>query len=160
MPINEAVAQSLGNKVRVRVCGLLITDGSVLMINHSGLYGHDFWSPPGGGLSFGESISEALVREFKEECGLDVEPGEFLFTCSVRKPPLHAIELFFQVRHTGGQLITGTDPERGTSQIISSVEFLSAARLAELPAAWKHPLLSRIPESTDLLELRGFFDLT
>ncbi len=160
MPINEEVARSLGNKVRVRVCGLLWEAEGMLMVNHAGLYGHDFWSPPGGGLNFGESPAEALIREFGEECGLEVEPGPFLFTCSIRKPPLHAIELFFAVRRTGGKLAVGTDPERGEGQIISAVEFISPARLAELPADRKHPLLSRLPESTDLMDLKGFFDLT
>ena len=159
MPINEEVALQLGNKVRVRACGLLFEGKNLLMVNHTGLYGHDFWSPPGGGLAYGETPQEALAREFHEECGLIIEPGEFRFTCSVRKPPLHAIELFFMVNRTGGRLQTGLDPERGSRQIISAVEFMSPDRLDGLPQAHKHPLLSRLTGSAEILRITGFFDL-
>ncbi|MFM8347318.1 MAG: NUDIX domain-containing protein [Bacteroidota bacterium] len=160
MPINDEVALQLGNRVRVRACGLLYDGDALLMINHTGLYGHDFWSPPGGGLAYGETPQEALVREFREECGLIIEPGDFRFTCSVRKPPLHAIELFFTVRMTGGRLQTGQDPERGDRQIISAVEFLRPELLDRLPSAHKHPILSQLNGSVEILRITGFFDLT
>ena len=38
-----------------------------------------FWSFPGGGVDFGETLQEAIVREFKEETGLTVTVGSFLF---------------------------------------------------------------------------------
>ena len=82
MPLNDDIALQLGNRVRIRVCGLLLEEESLLMVNHGGLYGHDFWSPPGGGLNFGEGVEDALRREFMEECGLAVDPVEFLFGCS------------------------------------------------------------------------------
>jgi 8-oxo-dGTP diphosphatase len=33
---------------------------------------------PGGTVELGESLTEALVREMREETGLEVEPGELL----------------------------------------------------------------------------------
>lgn len=33
---------------------------------------------PGGGVEAGESRERALVREFREECGFEIEPGELL----------------------------------------------------------------------------------
>lgn len=33
----------------------------------------DFWNQPGGGLESGEAPWEGLVREVREECGLEVE---------------------------------------------------------------------------------------
>src|SRR2546427_10220106 len=35
---------------------------------------NDLWGLPGGGMDLGESIGQAVVRETKEETGLDVEP--------------------------------------------------------------------------------------
>ena len=160
MAINEEIALQLGNRVRIRACGILIEDNALLLVNHTGLYDHDFWSPPGGGLEYGEGVAEALVREFREECGLEIEPGSFLFGCSVRKHPLHAVELFFSVRRTGGRVITGTDPERKAGQIISAVEFLEQDRIAGLPERYKHPMLARISDMSELGRISGFFDFT
>ena len=160
MPLNDDIALQLGNRVRIRVCGLLLEEESLLMVNHGGLYGHDFWSPPGGGLNFGEGVEDALRREFMEECGLAVEPVEFLFGCSVRRQPLHAVELFFRVRQTGGTLTTGHDPERNGNQIISAVGFLTAGRIGSIPAGHKHPVLSRMPDLSELARFRGFLDFT
>ena len=44
--------------------------GRVLLIHRTD---NDLWAPPGGGHEIGESISETVVREVKEETGYDVE---------------------------------------------------------------------------------------
>ena len=36
------------------------------------------WSLPGGKVEEGETLAAALVREMREETGLDVEPGRLL----------------------------------------------------------------------------------
>jgi 8-oxo-dGTP pyrophosphatase MutT (NUDIX family) len=36
---------------------------------------NDLWSVPGGAMELGESILQTVVREVKEETGLDVRPG-------------------------------------------------------------------------------------
>lgn len=32
-----------------------------------------YWELPGGGIDYGETPQEALIREIKEECGLEIE---------------------------------------------------------------------------------------
>ena len=59
--------------MRVRVTGVVIEAGRILLLNQDA--GARSWSLPGGKLEDGETLAEALVREMKEETGLDVEPA-------------------------------------------------------------------------------------
>jgi len=60
------------------VGGVLIRDGKVLLIRRGKppLYGR--WVVPGGTVELGESLEQALVREMREETGLEVVPLEVL----------------------------------------------------------------------------------
>jgi len=62
----------------VGVGGVLIRDGKVLLIRRGKppLYGR--WVVPGGTVELGESLEQALVREMREETGIDVAPLEVL----------------------------------------------------------------------------------
>lgn len=37
-----------------------------------------FWTQPGGTVEFGENIEDAIVREIKEELGIDIKLNDFL----------------------------------------------------------------------------------
>ena len=150
-----------GGRIRIRVCGVLIQNEKILLVNHSGLNETDtFWSPPGGGIKLGESALQCLGREFMEETGLQISPGNFLFINEFIKAPLHAIEIFFRVKKKGGRLKTGTDPEMGVeNQIIKNVEFLGYRQLADLPKNQKHNILTDLAKMDDLFDKRGFFRL-
>ena len=96
------IAQIYGNRVRLRVCGLCWQGDSLLLIMHK-MGSNDFWAPPGGGVEYGEPIEDALKREFLEETGLTVAIEKFHFGCEFIKAPLHAVELFFQVKKVAGE---------------------------------------------------------
>ncbi len=40
--------------------------------------GHSFWVIPGGGLEAGESDEECVIREMREETGLEVQVEKLL----------------------------------------------------------------------------------
>src|SRR5687767_999228 len=129
--MDKEVAKVYGNKVRVRACGILFKDGKLLMANHVGVTANNFWAPPGGGVEFGESIHDTLKKEFREETGLEVMPGEFLFGCEYINDPIHSIELFYSISEADGKVRTGSDPE---IDIIDDVKFLTASEIKAIPA--------------------------
>ncbi|HWA33792.1 MAG TPA: NUDIX hydrolase [Cyclobacteriaceae bacterium] len=156
--MDKTVQEFYGNRVRVRVCGLCWRNEDLLVINHHGLYGHDFWAPPGGGVDFGESLADGLKREFSEETGLAVEILEQRFVCEFIKAPLHAVEVFFDVAYLGGQILAGKDPEMEKAvQIIQSVKFISMAELENLPDSHKHGIFRVAPSGRKLKALAGYF---
>ena len=129
------------------------------MIRHNSLGKKGYLlAPPGGGLHFAESAETCLIREFKEETGLDIEVKQFLFVHEFLEPPLHAVELFFEVEVTGGKLIKGTDPEMNEEdQIIDQVLYMSLEDIEKERGEQLHNVLNLSKQPKDLLNLRGYF---
>ncbi len=57
----------------VGVGALIIEKGRLLLIKRASKPGQGRWSIPGGLVELGERVQEAVAREVKEECGLDIE---------------------------------------------------------------------------------------
>jgi 8-oxo-dGTP diphosphatase len=70
----------LPKRFTIRVYGILVYSEMVL-ISHEKIGDFAFTKFPGGGLEFGEGSKECLVREFKEETGIDVEFSDHIYTC-------------------------------------------------------------------------------
>jgi 8-oxo-dGTP diphosphatase len=143
-----------GHKLRVRVSGLCFNNDSILLIKHD-LDGKILWSPPGGGLTFGESVQEALIREFREETFLTVRPGEFLFFSEFIDLPLHALELFFRIDNYAGTLKKGVEPEISDNNIILDVGFFNQNQIKDIPEDNLHRILKICNNPIDLLDKRG-----
>ena len=52
---------------------LMIENGKLLLIKRGAKPGQGKWSIPGGLVELGERVQDTIVREVKEECGLDIE---------------------------------------------------------------------------------------
>ena len=86
----------------VSVAGVITDDhGQALLIrrrdNHR-------WEPPGGVLELGETITDGLRREVREETGLDVEP--VTLTGIYKNMNQGIVALVFRCKITGGDLTT------------------------------------------------------
>lgn len=151
------IPEIYSNRTRVRACGLCWQSGKLLMVNHRGLTSGSFWSPPGGGIEFGETAQETLVREFREETGVDIIPKELRFVCEFIQHPIHAVELFFAVDYFNGEAMKGNDPEHAhNDQIITGVKFMSMDEILAIPADERHGVFRLIKSSADLESITGF----
>ncbi len=160
--MNEDIKKKFGNRIRIRVCGILIRDDKILLARHSGIGKKgSMLIPPGGGVEFGESLTKALRREFLEETGLTVDVGEFLTLHEYIEPPLHAIEFFFLVTAENNQMPhKGTDPELKENQIIENVKFVTFDELRIMNSVYKHQILHDVSDLQGLLNLKGRFKLS
>jgi ADP-ribose pyrophosphatase YjhB (NUDIX family) len=95
--------------IRVRVAGVIAREDKILLIAHK-KKGEEYWLPPGGGIDYGESAVEALVREMKEELSIDVTVKDLVFSCDSIEPTgnRHILNLFFACE-SEGQPILGND---------------------------------------------------
>jgi ADP-ribose pyrophosphatase YjhB (NUDIX family) len=102
---------------RVLLCtGVLLRDDDVLLTasrypNHP----EPLWGLPGGRPREGESLAEALAREWEEETGLRIEPGPLLYVSESfdRSGGVHVVNVTFAVQPRGAALapprVSGTD---------------------------------------------------
>lgn len=154
----NTVPDLFGNKVRIRTCGVYIVGDSILMVKHRMEHGY-FWSPPGGGVDFGESVHDCLKREVKEETGLNVQIGDFLFVSEFIRSPLHAVELFFRIDQAEGQLAVGLDPEMGRGQIIEEVRMMPWEDIKALKPEELHGFFAKVPNLEGIVRLKGYLKL-
>ena len=64
-------AGSLRRRPHVRVCALVVRGDTTLLVRQS-KGDATYWLLPGGALELGETMEEAVRREIREECSLDV----------------------------------------------------------------------------------------
>jgi len=87
-------------KIRLSSKGLFFNDqGELLLVKgrHPGSSGvEEYWSAPGGGVEEGESLKEAVEREFLEETGYHGQAAEIVFVQDyINYWNNRALEIFF-----------------------------------------------------------------
>jgi len=101
----------------VGVGGVILDGDRVLLVKrgHEPLKGE--WSLPGGAVEIGETLEKALVREIREETGLDVDVGPMVDVLDrLRYDPdgrvkYHYVLIDFLCRPCGGVLCCASDAE-------------------------------------------------
>ena len=128
------------HKVRVRVNGLLVRDRELLLVKLRHPTRDGFvWMPPGGGVEYGESMEQALKREFLEETGIQIQVGPLRYIHEFIAPPLHAVEFYYDCTQAGGRMALGSDPEHsGQDQLLEDIRYVALADLHELPVVPEH----------------------
>lgn len=89
---------------------MLDDDGRLLIVRRGRPPGEGLWSLPGGRVESGETDAAAVVRELREETGLDVAVGRLVGTVERPGPG----DVTYEIRDyaatvTGGRLRAGDD---------------------------------------------------
>lgn len=66
-------------RFNIRVYGICINERQELLLSNESYRDLNFTKFPGGGLEFGEGMTECLKREFQEEFNLEIEIGELFY---------------------------------------------------------------------------------
>ena len=90
---------------------VLRDDGSFVLIKRRRPPFQGFFALPGGAVEYGETVEGAVVREVREETGLDVRVEKIagVYSEPGRDPRGHVISIAFICRETGGELMAGSD---------------------------------------------------
>ncbi|MGA3073909.1 MAG: NUDIX hydrolase [Bryobacteraceae bacterium] len=97
---------------------LIFERGRILLVERGKEPLKGYWSLPGGVLEIGETLEQGIVREVREETGLEVEPLKMLeiFERIIRDsqgaPEYHYVLIDYICRVTGGSLRAADDASR------------------------------------------------
>ena len=89
----------------VVAAAVVIREGRVLLTRRrEGQHLAGMWEFPGGKLEVGESPEAAVVRECREECGIEVEVTEILDVTHHRYPEKDVLLLFYRCALVSGEV--------------------------------------------------------
>ena len=119
--------------MRPRACGAIIKGDHILMVHHRDEQ-KSYWTLPGGGIEPGETPEEAVVREVREEAGLQVEVVLFLFEESYLDET--STSRCYLLAVTGSEEpILGADPEENSfpvhRRLLQNVAWVSLDQMKE-----------------------------
>jgi len=99
--------------IRVGTRVVIFNRDNEILVEHCLTPETNYYYLPGGGVLFHEKIEDCLVREVKEETGLDIKAERLLWVRDFIEgfPNLHGIEIFFLATITGGKFKPVHDTE-------------------------------------------------
>ncbi|WP_414942969.1 NUDIX hydrolase [Amycolatopsis sp. cmx-11-32] len=115
----------------VRCVGGIVHDerGRILLIRRANEPGRGLWSVPGGRVEPGETDEAAVIREMREETGLNVMPGTYVGNACRGRYDIHD----YACSVTGGTLRAGDDADDARwIDAVTLIELDESGRLAEL----------------------------
>jgi 8-oxo-dGTP diphosphatase len=115
------------------VGAIIVRDDQILLVRRSNPPMQGEWSIPGGLVETGETTREAIIREVREETGLDIEVVKLaeVFERIVRDPDsrvqYHYVLIDYVCRATTGEAHAASD--------VSEVRWVNTDRLEKLAVA-------------------------
>ena len=96
---------------KLTVDGVLFNGRKLLLIKRKHEPFKDIWALPGGFVDYGETTEHAVIREMKEETGLDVKIIDLIgvYSDPNRDPRGHTVSIVYDLEMMGGKLAGGDD---------------------------------------------------
>ncbi|MBP6964686.1 MAG: NUDIX hydrolase [Armatimonadetes bacterium] len=93
------------------VAAVIAQDGRLLLIRRGAEPSRGKWSLPGGSVEWGETLTDAVRREVREETGLEIEVGKVagVFDIITDDEEYHYVIVDYFARPVGGELRPGDD---------------------------------------------------
>jgi len=122
-------------KFNIRVYGLLIEEGKILVTDEIVSGGRRITKFPGGGLELGEGPIECLEREFLEETGFKVRVTEHFYTTgffqqSAFNPDDQIISIYYMVKRTS-DFNPHHEPPKNDKEILLGFRWLELKGLGD-----------------------------
>ncbi len=113
--------------IRVRVAAIIVRDDSILLVRHQ-RDDKTYWLLPGGGIEYGESAGDALVRELMEEASVTIRIKDLVYVNDSVPPDRHrhVLNLCFTA-----EIIDGEVRPQPEGRLVD-VAFVPIAQLGEL----------------------------
>ena len=89
---------------RISAGAIVIQEDQVLLVRYNGAGGRSYLVGPGGAVLSNESLHQAVVREVREETGLEVSPQKVLFVEDLLSQCYRIVKIWFLCNLIGGRL--------------------------------------------------------
>jgi len=95
---------------RIRTAAVIVVDNKLLMVKHK-KKDKEYWLLPGGGVKYGESLSDAIKRELLEELNIKISVGDILFINDSipSEEERHILNIYFECNIEEGEIFLNHD---------------------------------------------------
>lgn len=115
MNISESNRREYPGRPIATAVACVFNRGKVLLIKRAKQPSQGRWSVPGGGIELGETINDAVKREIREECNIEIELDKVINVMddivqdekgSIR---FHHVATYLLARYVSGEVHPGSD---------------------------------------------------
>lgn len=110
--------------ILVRIYGLCTNSRGELLITHERYGKNRMTKFPGGGLEYGEGTKDCLIREFREELGMEIRVADHFYTTDFFQPSAYhqraqVLSIYYRV-----EALSDTDAMNPKDKHIEKAEFV------------------------------------